>query len=284
MSHRKRRGGGHGGEFHVDERWMASYMDMVTVLMCLFIVLYAMSTVDSHKYDVLKNSLASGFGVTNTKKVDLSKGVPVPKDLVKKNGAGFTAGNQTTDLKLTAQLKAKIDTALKKADATKDAKVTIDSRGVTIGLVGSRAYFEGNSAVLLAAADKVLKAVVPVVSSGTELITVEGHADPHGNPAPYASDWSLAAARSTAVLEYLVDHGSFSEKRISSTSFGSSEPVKGTTVAATQRNRRVDIVLHTLTAADSAAVASSATKAEASSKSTTKSSTATKDEAAASTG
>ena len=39
-------GGGHGGG---EERWMASYMDMVTVLMCLFIVLYAMSTVDAQK-------------------------------------------------------------------------------------------------------------------------------------------------------------------------------------------------------------------------------------------
>ena len=46
-----------------DERWMASYMDMVTVLMCLFIVLYAMSTVDQDKFAALKNSLATGFGV-----------------------------------------------------------------------------------------------------------------------------------------------------------------------------------------------------------------------------
>ena len=41
---------------------MASYMDMVTVLMCLFIVLYAMSTVDQDKFAALRNSLATGFG------------------------------------------------------------------------------------------------------------------------------------------------------------------------------------------------------------------------------
>ena len=52
-------------EHHVDERWLVSYADMITVLMALFIVLYAMSTVDSHKFDQLKNSLATGFGVTN---------------------------------------------------------------------------------------------------------------------------------------------------------------------------------------------------------------------------
>ena len=70
MSGGRRRGkGGHGGEFHLDERWMTSYADMITVLMCLFIVLYAMSTVDQKKYDELKNSLASGFGRTRLERV-----------------------------------------------------------------------------------------------------------------------------------------------------------------------------------------------------------------------
>ncbi|MDQ6754021.1 MAG: flagellar motor protein MotB, partial [Actinomycetota bacterium] len=59
----RRRNLGKPAESHPDERWMASYMDMVTVLMCMFIVLYAMSTVDKTKFEVLKNSLATGFGV-----------------------------------------------------------------------------------------------------------------------------------------------------------------------------------------------------------------------------
>ena len=58
-------------EEHVDERWMASYMDMVTVLMCMFIVLFAMSTVDQAKFVQLKNSLATGFGA-----VDVARSTP----------------------------------------------------------------------------------------------------------------------------------------------------------------------------------------------------------------
>ena len=54
--------GGHDDAEHPDERWMASYMDMITVLMCMFLVLFAMSTVDQEKYIALKNSLATGFG------------------------------------------------------------------------------------------------------------------------------------------------------------------------------------------------------------------------------
>ena len=47
---------GHAEEEHPDERWLASYMDMVTVLMCMFIVLFAMSSVDQDKYIALRNS------------------------------------------------------------------------------------------------------------------------------------------------------------------------------------------------------------------------------------
>ena len=59
---RGRKKGGHDEAEHPDERWMASYMDMITVLMCMFLVLFAMSTVDQEKYIALKNSLATGFG------------------------------------------------------------------------------------------------------------------------------------------------------------------------------------------------------------------------------
>jgi chemotaxis protein MotB len=249
----RRRKAAHGGEFHLDERWMTSYADMITVLMCLFIVLYAMSTVDSHKFDVLKNSLASGFGVTNSAKLDLTKGIPVPKELVDKNGIGFTASKVTTgSLKLEKTMKAAIERALQRAGASKLADVKIDSRGITIGLVGSSAYFDGNDASLRPSAVKVLSAISPALSTGEETITVEGHADPHGSPGRFGNDWNLAATRAGNVLLYLVDHG-VGGTRISSVSYGSAQPVDGEGETTEEKNRRVDIVVHTPTAAAGAA-------------------------------
>ena len=58
----RRRGGAAHGSDHPDERWLVSYADMITVLMCLFIVLFAMSNVDKGKYDELKDSLSAAFG------------------------------------------------------------------------------------------------------------------------------------------------------------------------------------------------------------------------------
>ncbi len=221
---------------------MASYMDMVTVLMCLFIVLYAMSTIDSSKFKTLANSLATGFGENNSKIVDVTKGVVVPKDQIVKNGVGFTA--QTS---LAAELKAKIQTALKAAGSKSVPNVTIVNHTVVIGLVGSSAYFAPNDAAMAPDAVTVLHAIAPRVSQGDYPVTIEGHADPHGSPGAYESDWDLAAARATTVLKYLVDNGDVSGSRISAVSYGSSRTTaKDTTLTEQEHNRRVDIVLHTL--------------------------------------
>jgi chemotaxis protein MotB len=81
---------GHGdADEHPDERWMASYMDMITVLMCMFIVLFAMSSVDSQKFMALKESLATGFGQTESKKIDTASGTIVKADQVTKDGKGY---------------------------------------------------------------------------------------------------------------------------------------------------------------------------------------------------
>ena len=243
MSGGRRRGkGAHGGEFHLDERWMTSYADMITVLMCLFIVLYAMSTVDQKKYDELKNSLASGFGVTNSKKVDLSQGVPVPAELVDKDGAGFTVAAEARELVFTKALAKEIKQAIAKAGGK--ATVTVTSEGVVIGLTGSSAYFDGNRASLRPDAIRVLRAVAPIVDRGSEKVTVEGHADPHGSSGPYATDWDLASARATTVLKYMVAKG-VGPARISAVSYGSAQSSAATTAAQQEHNRRVDIVLHT---------------------------------------
>ena len=45
-------------EHENEERWLVTYADMITLLMVLFIVLFSMATIDAHKFDELKNSLA----------------------------------------------------------------------------------------------------------------------------------------------------------------------------------------------------------------------------------
>jgi chemotaxis protein MotB len=292
---RSRRTRGHGaedhGDDHPDERWMASYMDMITVLMCMFIVLFAMSSVDATKFAALKESLATGFGVSHTKLVDTSSGTVVKPDQVTKKGSGYSssktsaktataangekatnsdaagaapssaASKSVAQTQTPAQLKADMKLATKEVDdltsiqrqiaknlatkgLTQDVQFVIDSRGLTVRLVGSETFFGSNSAELSPMAEEVMNAIAPVLSASSHDVSVEGHADSRDSAAPYPTNWELSAARATTVLRDLVERGGMPPDRIQSVGFGSSRPlVRGTSDADLAKNRRVDIVV-----------------------------------------
>ncbi|HEX9226928.1 MAG TPA: flagellar motor protein MotB, partial [Arthrobacter sp.] len=163
-------------EHHVDERWMASYMDMVTVLMCLFIVLYAMSTVDANKFEKLRNSLATGFGAVASETVDTAEGTVVPPEFVDENLEAFAAqasakATQAPDA-LEAALKevdrlraleAKMKAGLAAAGLTENVEFQIDQRGLTVKLVGSQTFFAPDRPELTARASQVLKIISPIL-------------------------------------------------------------------------------------------------------------------------
>ena len=163
-------------EHHVDERWMASYMDMVTVLMCLFLVLFSMSSVDTNKYEKLRNSLATGFGAVDAGKVDTAKGVVVPAvqaDQTKEGFSDIQLAEQEVD-RLTG-LKDQMNANLAGAGLSGTVSYVIDQRGLTVKLVGSQAYFLPDSPVLQDETTRILGAIAPVIAPIPEQIAVEGH-------------------------------------------------------------------------------------------------------------
>lgn len=251
MSRRRRRGAGggdHGGGGHGggDERWMASYMDMVTVLMCLFIVLYAMSTIDQDKFEKLRFALSTGFGQTASKTVDTAEGVVVPPNLVDKKGNGFAAQADVAEaVKELDNLKAMeeaIQASLQAHGVADRVGFDIDQRGLTIKLIGTQTFFDGNSAVLRPESQSIIDAIAPVIAASTNQISVEGHADAHGSPAPFVSDWDLSTSRATSVLRRFVDADGIAGPRLSATGYGSARPAS-TDPSDTAANRRVDIVI-----------------------------------------
>src|ERR1700742_4334118 len=61
MAAGRRKKGGGGGHEGPDERWLLTYADMITLLMALFIVMFAMSVVNTSKFDALSKSLKEAF-------------------------------------------------------------------------------------------------------------------------------------------------------------------------------------------------------------------------------
>lgn len=246
MSARKsRRSLGDDGDEHPDERWMASYMDMVTVLMCMFIVLFAMSTVDEKKFEQLRNSLATGFGATNVGAVDTAKGVVVPEELVDEEAEGFSdiqiAQMEIDEL---TKLKEIMRAALAKHGLEKLVDFTFDERGLTVGLVGTETFFQGNRVDLSAKAIQVLDGIAPALSTAKRDISVEGHADRHGSTGSFPTDWELSSGRATQVLRRMVEQGRVPQAHIAAVGFGSARPLStGSDAVSMAKNRRVDVVV-----------------------------------------
>lgn len=241
-SGRKRRG--KPEESHPDERWMASYMDMVTVLMCMFIVLYAMSTVDEDKYVKLRDSLATGFGQVSVGKVDTASGIVVPPADVGKDG---TLAKTPLDLakaevdKLSA-LKEAMSLRLGNKGLSENVQFQIDQRGLSVKLVGSQSFFQPDSPLLSTRAADVLDTIVPVLKSSGLDISVEGHAA--NAITNYPSVWELSAERAVGVVRHLVERQGIAGDKIGAIGYGSSRSVNdNSTEPLRELNRRVDIVV-----------------------------------------
>lgn len=222
---------------------MASYMDMVTVLMCLFIVLYAMSTVDQEKFEQLKSSLANGFGIEVVE--DDAESVPVTR--VRPATIGDLAAHQSaaqqefSDLTL---LRDRIHADLIARGVAQSVRFEITERGLIVRLIGAETFFDGNSAALRAHAEIVLDTIAPRLLEVPNHVAIEGHAEPIGDSGPYPTDWELSADRATKVLRHFVEMNGMPQQRIEATGYGSARPATaGTTPDERAINRRVDIVV-----------------------------------------
>ncbi|WP_243230402.1 flagellar motor protein MotB [Microbacterium sp. CIAB417] len=242
------------GEEGPDERWMASYLDMITVLMCMFIVLFAMSTVDKEKFEQLSASLATGFGQDPSEVRDVSEGVVVPAELLEEDGAGFMQAEidaaeaeldaAEAELDELTALRDRLRQALVEHDLADAATFTIDERGLTIGLVSAETYFATNSTQLTPEAVTLLDALGGVLVDVPNEISIEGHADQRSAVAPFATNWELSVGRSTQVLRHFVEVDGIDPGQIRSVGFGDARPAaEGSTEQAMAQNRRVDVVV-----------------------------------------
>lgn len=248
MSAARRAGGrGHAGESHdePDERWAVSYADMVTVLMCLFIVLYAMSNVDKGKFEQLANSLAEGFGQEqNDGGADTTDGLVIPPDLVDENGVDELTARAAVEYESLEELRERMRAALAAQGLEKTVSFVIDDRGLKVGLVGAETFFADNSTQLSAKADAVLDTIGDIITGIDNQVSVEGHADHRHPSAPFPTNWELSTGRSTQVARFLVEHEGVSGSRVRATGFSDTRPLaEGNSVAALASNRRVDIVV-----------------------------------------
>jgi chemotaxis protein MotB len=275
----RRSHGGHEEEHENSERWLISYSDMITVLMALFIVLFAISQVDQHKLVQLRDSLAAGFqssqstsvlqgssgtldgqsivpatapdagtaGMVSADSANGSQGAP-PVPTAHPSAASSVdpavlAAAQAEAAHLQA-LESQLSSLLAANGLAGEVRFSINARGLVMGLVANDVFFSPASAVLTPTTERVLDVAGPVLDAIGEHISVEGHANTIPVSGQYPTNWELSADRATKVLRRLVETDGIPATRIMAVGFGDSQPlVAGDTADAMTQNRRVDLVI-----------------------------------------
>jgi chemotaxis protein MotB len=218
------------------ERWLLTYADLITLLLGLFVILYAMSIEDKAKYDGFKEALAQMFGgrsvLTGEKSV-----MKMPSTSRSSQAPGKT--RKRTHSKLMSDL----NSLLAKEINTQKVALKETPEGVSINLL-ELLLFDTGKADIKPQAYETLNKIATYIIEMPNQIRVEGHTDnvPISTP-QFPSNWHLSIARAMNTGYYILQQG-LVPQRLSIAGYGEYKPVaENDTPEHRTENRRVEIVI-----------------------------------------
>jgi len=222
------------------ERWLLTYADLITLLLGLFVILYASSQIDTAKYKEVVSALVNLFG-----------GGPAATGSLPGEKGVMENVSAVSPEKESRQLENKVKAAVGEALKAGGAIVTHDERGVTVHFLEKFMFDEGSSEIR-AYAYPVLDTLGFLLESIPNRIHVEGHTDNTPiHTKQFPSNWHLSVARALNVGYYLLQNYRIRPEKVSIIGYGENRPlVPNDTPLHKAQNRRVDIVILNSTAKD----------------------------------
>ena len=228
--------------------WMYTYGDMVTLLLCFFVLLYSMSTIDQQKWVQLVQS----FNPDAIHEITENKGnngqiadptTPVDGDQSENN----VTTQQQVDQAL-EQLYLDLQMYVAQQGAAENISVTKGGGYVFISF-NDAVFFDGDSYVLRSDGEEVLDEVGEIIRKAAPAIdelrvlghTAQGDPNKPNNP---STDRFLASNRATVVLVYLQEMNILDPARMISMGYGQFRPVaENDTREGRAKNRRVELIV-----------------------------------------
>lgn len=212
-------------------RWLLTYADMITLMLALFIILFAMSTISRVKFQQFAKDISGGF--------DNQWSVNQPPNGGVNGKESFNANSNVP------MIEKQLQQYVERHKLQSQVQIHMDHRGLVITLLSDKSYYDSGSAQLRPQTKEILDAVDSFLKKNQNLIRVEGNTDniPIAT-AEYPSNWELSTARAVNVVRYLIEHDRLDPTRISAAGYGQYHPrTDNNSPEARQQNRRVDVVL-----------------------------------------
>jgi chemotaxis protein MotB len=261
-SNRRRRadhGGGHEGG---DERWLLTYADMITLLMALFIVMWAISSTNITKFRELKQSLNQAFSgkiiagnhdilhggarIMEEGSQGTQGGGQAFFDPAKNIAQSFSKVGEKHETQSLKRLQQKIESYAKTHGFSKLISTKIDERGLVVRLLTDKVLFDSGRAELHPQSLPLIVKISRLLTAGSVLnpVRVEGNTDNQPiSSAEFRSNWELSTARANAVLEVLLANG-VPPRRLSVAGYADQNPIAvNSSFEGRAKNRRVELVV-----------------------------------------
>ncbi|MEW9052677.1 MAG: flagellar motor protein MotB [Neobacillus sp.] len=233
-------------EEHIDESWLIPYADLLTLLLALFIVLYAASTVDKVKYQSIMEAFQSELTGTKieSQQAGLSPTMPLPEPnqgLLEEEATEEEA-EEGNDEELDV-LKSQLESFIAENYLEDMVSLKVTEKGIEVSLK-DLILFDSGKAELKGVSFQTLNGIVGLINTVPNMISIEGHTDDvPTDKTIYASNWELSSARALSVLNYF-ETQKVEAKRMQFSGFGEYQPLYPNDSADhRQANRRVTIVI-----------------------------------------
>ena len=256
--------------------WLATFADLMNLLLCFFVMLFAMSEVDAEKFEQLSLSLSSSFGIFDGGGHSILEGElissgmyqlndigefynNVGQDSGKDNDTGSSSGNKGNVQEAMDQIKEEkanvsagmYDNLSDLADQYEIAdlielNIDPDYRFVQLSLRGS-VLFDSGKADIKEEAIPILSKVGDVLSKFKDYtIEIEGHTDNVPmTSGRYKNNLWLSSARALNAAEYLINNKGMDPSRLKYSGRGEYDPVASNdTQDGKAKNRRIEIKIY----------------------------------------
>lgn len=208
------------------DRWLLTYADLITLLLGLFVILYAMSKVDNSKYAQVVQALGGVFG---------------EPALVSEGNSILPETNLASERK---GIEERVRGAMYEDLNSNLISMSQDDRGVVVHLAEELLFPSGN-ATLKNSSTGSLELLASVLRTLPNQILVEGHTDDVPiSTTQFPSNWHLSLARAMNTGDYLMKGLNLKPENVSIVGYAEYRPlVANTSVENRAKNRRVDIVI-----------------------------------------
>ncbi|HOE56914.1 MAG TPA: OmpA family protein [Bacillota bacterium] len=214
--------------------WMATYSDMMTLLLCFFVLLFSFATLDVQKFQAIAHSMSGSLGV-------LDSGITVNLEPLVTSFPSDSPVEEAEEFRIIYE---QMSEYIKENNLEASITLRLDERGLLVTFLDD-VLFDSGKADLKPKAREIINKVAEIIRRNNKNVRVEGHTDNVPiNTFRFPSNWELSTTRAVNVVKYLIEENGIEAKRMSASGYSDQHPVDdNNTKEGRQKNRRVDMVI-----------------------------------------